>query len=135
MNESHGNPLIVEVGECDFDSQVLRSKQPVLIAFWAPWSRPCHVLEAALEEVAAACAARVKVARVNADDAPELSLVYEVQSVPTLLYFVDGTLQFRLVGTASKAAILAKLERAGPGARAQSLDSPHRSPQECPESP
>jgi thioredoxin 1 len=88
---------------------VLCSRKPVLVAFSAVWSRPCRILEPELREVAAACAGSVKVVKVNADDNPDLSLWYGVQSIPTLLYFVDGTLRGRIVGTASKKAILAKL--------------------------
>lgn len=110
MNANQDRAPTVEVGEANFHSEVLRSKQPVLVAFWAAWSRPCHILDAALGEVATACAERVKVVRVNADDNPDLSFLYEVQSVPTLLYFVDGSLRAKVVGTASKEAILAKLQ-------------------------
>jgi thioredoxin-like negative regulator of GroEL len=67
-------------------------------------------LNAALEEVAASCAGRVKVVKVNADDNPDLSIWYEVQSIPTVLYFLDGALHDRVVGTASKEAILGKLQ-------------------------
>ena len=100
----------MKVGEADFRSQVLKSRQPVLVAFLAPWSRPCQVLATVLEEVATAYGEKVKVVKVNADDNPDLSLWYEIQSIPTLLYFVKGTLCARLVGTASKEAILAKFD-------------------------
>ena len=100
-------PLIAPV---DFKAEVLESKQPVLVAFWTAWSRPCQILDTVLQEVAAACAGKVKVVKVDADDSLDLSLWYDIQSVPTLLYFVRGNPCFRIVGTASKAAILAKLE-------------------------
>ena len=110
---AHQNKLpnrpISEIGEANFESEVLRWKQPVLVAFSVAWSRPCRVLDTVLEEVAAACAGRVKVARINADDNPDLSLVWRIQSIPTLLHFVDGNLRAKIVGTASKEAILSKL--------------------------
>jgi len=109
MNAKPRKMCAAEIGEANFESEVLKSEQPVLVAFWAPWSRPCRVLDGVLTEVAHACAGKVKVVRVNADDNPDLSLWYEVQSIPTLLYFVDRTLRARIVGTASKEAILAKL--------------------------
>ena len=109
--DPHTNPsLLLDVGEARFKSEVLLYPGMVLVAFVAPWSRPCHVIDGVLGEVATACAGRPKLVRVNADDNPELSLWYEVQSIPTLLYFVDGRLRARLVGTASKEAILAKME-------------------------
>ena len=94
----------------DFKAEVLESKQPVLVEFWAPWSRPCQVLDSVLEELAIACAGKLKVAKVNADDSLDLSLWYDIQSVPTLLYFVHGDPCLRIVGTATKDAILAKLK-------------------------
>jgi thioredoxin 1 len=109
MDPSHDNMPAVAISEQNFDAEVLHSKQPVLVVFWAPWSRPCQILGLALEEVAVGCAGSVKVFKVNADDNPELSLWYGVQSIPTLLYFVDGSVRAKVVGTASKEAILARL--------------------------
>jgi thioredoxin 1 len=94
----------------DFKTEVLESKQPVLVEFWAPWSRPCQVFDAVLQELASPCSGNVKVVKVNADDSLDLSLWYDIQSVPTLLYFVRGNPCLRIVGTATKEAILAKLK-------------------------
>jgi thioredoxin len=110
MNSGQHKSRTSDVGEVNFESDSLQSKQPVLVEFWAPWSRPCHVLDMALEEVATARAGIVKIIKVNADDNPDLSLLYDIQSIPTLLYFVEGSLRARLVGTASKEAILSKLQ-------------------------
>jgi thioredoxin 1 len=110
MNTNQSNAPTVEVSERSFQTEVLQSKQPVLVEFWAPWSRPCQVLESVLNELVTTCGGKVKIVRVNADDNPDLSLWYEVQSIPTLLYFVDGSVRAKVVGTASKEAILAKIE-------------------------
>ena len=104
---------MIEVGAASFEAEVLKSKQPVLVEFWAPWSRPCQVLDSVLTEIMITCGGKVKVVQVNADDNPDLSLLYEVQSIPTLLYFVDGSIRAKVVGTASKEAILAKIEPFG----------------------
>ena len=101
---------IIQIGESNFESDVLQSGQPVLVAFLAPWSRPCQVLQPALEEVAAVCAGKMKVVTVDADDNPGLGLSYAIQFIPTLLFFVDGTPRVRLVGTASPKAILSEWE-------------------------
>ena len=105
------------VGETDFELEVLQSKQPVLVAFWAPWSRPCQDIDTVLDEVATASAGNMKVVKVNADNHPALGLLYEIQSIPTLLFFVDGIVQKKLVGTASKDAILCKLQSVAPKPR------------------
>jgi thioredoxin len=111
MNEKLDKWRTTEVGETSFVSEVLLPKGPVLVAFWAPWSRPCHTLGPVLDEVATACAESLKLVAVNADDNPHLSLRYDVHSIPTLLYFLDGTPSARLVGTVTKAAILAQLHQ------------------------
>jgi len=112
---------IIEIGEANFESEVLRWKQPVLVAFSAAWSRPCQILDSVLEEVATACAGRVKVVKLNADNHPDLSFVWKIQSIPTLLYFIDGNLRAKIVGTASREAILSKLESVTQGGDSKTL--------------
>ncbi len=104
---------MVNIEEASFDAEVLQSKQPVLVEFWAPWSRPCRVLESILRDLARSWAGKGRVVRVNADDSLDLSLWYDIQSVPTLLFFVEGKPCARIVGTASREAILGKLRPLG----------------------
>jgi thioredoxin 1 len=105
--------LVIEIGEKDFKSEVLMSERPVLVVFVAPWSRPCQILRPILDEVAAACAESVKVVKIIADECdihPGLCLDYEIRSIPTLLYFLEGKERARFVGTASKKAIMTNLK-------------------------
>lgn len=106
MNLTHTSLSLKFVGETDFGSQVLQSRNATLVAFWAPWSKPCHVIDPVLLEVAQTCTGTVEVVKVNADDNPNLSLRFGVQHIPTLILFQAGQIRGRLVGTASKAAIL-----------------------------
>ena len=109
---------ILEINEPSFEMEISNSSRPVLVVFSAPWSRPCRIIDSVLADVEAACAGSVKILKVNADDNPHLSLWYGVESIPTLLCFVAGRLRERLVGTASKEAVLTLLRRhghAGPG--------------------
>jgi thioredoxin 1 len=94
----------------DFTAEVLASKQPVLVEFWTSWSRPCQVFESVLHEVAHAWAGKIKVVKVNADDSLELSLLYDIRSIPMLLCFVEGSPRWRILGTATREAIEAKLD-------------------------
>jgi thioredoxin len=100
----------IEVNEANFEQEVLRSGQPVVVDFWAEWCGPCKMLAPALEEVAQEQAGRVKVAKVNVDANPGLAARYGIRSIPTLLYFSGGELRQQTVGVVSKAAILSKLE-------------------------
>ncbi len=112
VNANQDQIRIAQVTAANFEAEVIRSPQPVLVEFSATWSQPCHILESVLDEVALACAGKVKVVRINADDNPDLSLWYEIQSVPTLLGFLGGKIRARIVGTASVQAILAKFQTA-----------------------
>jgi len=110
MNDADNNSKPVQIDSANFDSQVLQSKQPVLVAFLTAWSRPCAILAPVLDEIASERSSKLKVVRVDADTSLDLSLWYDVQSVPTLLYFVAGSVRAKIVGTATKEAILSKLE-------------------------
>ena len=105
---SEAQAPVIQAGS--FKAEVLECQQPVLAAFGAPWSRPCQAFDSVIHELASALAGKVKVVKVNADDCLDLSLWYDVQSVPTLLYFVEGNPCLRIVGTATKEAVLAKLQ-------------------------
>lgn len=105
---------IREINEPEFEAEVLKSQQPVLVNFRTAWSQPCRVLGPVLDEVAAQCDGQVKVVKVNADDNFDLGLWYDIQFIPTLLYFINGTERARIVGTASKEAILARLQSVAP---------------------
>ena len=101
---------VQEINEVEFEAEVLRCKSPVLVGFLAGWSQPCRLVEAVLDEVAEICHGKAKVLKVNVDDNPDLGTWYGIQSVPTLNYFINGTVRAKIVGMASPRAILAKLE-------------------------
>jgi len=104
------NDKIIEINEANFETEVLKSKQPVLVDFWAEWCGPCKMLAPVLDQIATEQAGKVKVAKINIDHHPELAQRYRVQSIPTLLYIVNGEVREQTVGTASKKSILANLE-------------------------
>ena len=108
-NTQNDLPPVV-IPAADFRAEVVDSKQPVLVEFWTSWSRPCQILDSVLQDLARELAGNVKVVKVNADESLDLSLWYDTQSVPTLIYFVRGNPCLRIVGAASKEAILAKLQ-------------------------
>ncbi|MGO9479894.1 MAG: thioredoxin family protein [Limisphaerales bacterium] len=113
MNTNENITKTLHLTAASFEAEVLKSKQPVLVVFGAPWSRPCQVIDSILQELARDWAGKVKVVKVDADDSLDLSLWYEIQSVPTLICFVEGKPCLRIVGTASKEAILNLLNRLG----------------------
>jgi thioredoxin 1 len=90
------------VTDSTFDSDVLQAGRPVLVHFWAEWCGPCRKLSPVLEEVAGEHESTLTVARLNVDDNSETPGRLDVQSIPTLVLFVDGTEKKRFTGNLSK---------------------------------
>ena len=89
----------------NFDQEVLKSEQPVLVDFWAGWCAPCMALAPTIDEIASE-QDTVKVGKVNVDEQQELARQYRVMSIPTLMVFKDGELIRREAGGKSKQEIL-----------------------------
>ena len=104
-----------EISESEFETEVLRCTQPVLVGFLTGWSKPCLLVEPVLNEVAQACNRNAKIFKVNVDDNPDLGTIYGVQSIPMLIFFFNGTVRAKIVGMVSPKAILAKLKSLTPG--------------------
>lgn len=104
-----------EINEPEFEAEVLRCAQPVLVGFLTNWSSPSRLVEPVLDEVAGTCKGAAKIFKVNVDDNPDLGTIYSIQSVPTLIYFFNGTVRAKIVGMVSPKAILAKLNSLTPG--------------------
>ncbi|HEV2319361.1 MAG TPA: thioredoxin [Verrucomicrobiae bacterium] len=100
-----------KINSANFEREVLRSPEPVLVDFWADWCGPCKMLAPLLDEIAREQAGRIKVAKVNVDENPELAARFGIQSIPTLLYFAGGNMVDRTIGVIAKRAILARLEK------------------------
>ena len=98
-----------EINEPEFEAEVLRSAQPVLVGFLTGWSKPCRLIEPVLDEVAQACNGKAKIFKVNVDDNPDLGTIYGVQSIPMLIFFFNGKIRAKIVGMVSAKAILDKL--------------------------
>lgn len=96
--------------EADFGAQVYQSKLPVIVAFLADWSQPCRAMEPVLEELSAQWEGKLRVVKVNVDRSFDLSILYDIQSIPTVLCFVEGKVRFRIVGSATARAILEKIK-------------------------
>lgn len=88
--------------DTNFESEVLKSSQPVLVDFWAEWCGPCRFLTPTIEELASEVGESAKVGKLNVDENPETAAKYQINSIPSVLVFRDGELVETLVGVRAK---------------------------------
>ncbi len=107
------NSNAVTINESNFDDEVIKSSQPVLVDFWAEWCGPCKMIAPLLDEIAQEKSGSVKVAKVNVDENQSLSARYNIRAIPTLLLFKGGELRDQITGMTSKKNLLDKIEALG----------------------
>jgi thioredoxin 1 len=95
-----------KVTDASFDTDVLQSKEPVVVDFWAEWCGPCKMIGPSLEEISNELAGKVKIAKVNVDENPGVAGKLGIRSIPTLMIFKDGKLTAQKVGAAPKGELL-----------------------------
>lgn len=96
---------VITITKENFETEVLKSAQPVLLDFWAAWCGPCRMLSPIVDEVAEE-RTDVKVGKVNVDEQPDLAAEFGVMSIPTLLLFENGKLVRQTVGARPKSGVL-----------------------------
>ncbi len=97
----------VKIDKSNFQSDVLQAQEPVVVDFWAEWCGPCKMIAPALEEISAELGGKVKIAKVNVDENPELAAQYGVRSIPMLVMFKGGQVADQSVGATPKTALSA----------------------------
>ena len=92
----------LSINKENFQQEVLKASQPVLIDFWAPWCGPCKMFSPVIDEIAEEQKEKVKVAKINIEEEPELAREFHVMSIPTLILVKDGKAAARSVGARPK---------------------------------
>ena len=101
----------LQTTDANFQKDVLDSKVPVLVDFWAEWCVPCRMMTPVLDEIAQEFNGKLKVAKVNVDENQQVAGSFHIRSIPTLLFFKDGKLVDRSVGVSPKDALRRQIDR------------------------
>lgn len=99
------------ITDSNFQQEVVQSKTPVLVDFWAPWCGPCRIVGPVVEELAKEFEGRMKVGKLNVDENQQTAGEFGVMSIPTLLFFKEGKPVDSVVGAQSKDTIKQKMEK------------------------
>jgi thioredoxin 1 len=101
---------IVHLTDGNFEKEVLKSKIPVLIDFWAQWCMPCKAIAPILDEIVKKYHGKLKVAKLNIDEGQDTATKYGIMSIPTLMFFKDGVVCDQVVGALSKEQLIKKIQ-------------------------
>lgn len=102
----------IELTSQNFEKEVLKSKIPVLVDFWAQWCSPCKMMLPVVEELAKEYEGKIKVGKVNIEKEPDLAQKYSVLSIPTFMIFKKGKVVSSFMGAQAKEKIIEEIEKA-----------------------
>ena len=103
---------VPEVTDADFEAEVLKSSQPVLVDFWAPWCGPCRMIAPMVEELAGENSDSLKVVKMNVDNSQTTAGKFDISSIPTLMIFKNGEVVDRFVGAQPKNRLQEAIDQA-----------------------
>jgi thioredoxin 1 len=102
---------IVTLSDSTFDEEVKGASELFMVDFWAEWCGPCKMITPTLEELSRQYAGRLRIAKINVDDNPDVARRFEVMSIPTLILFKDGEPVQRLIGAKGKGQLVQEIDQ------------------------
>ena len=101
---------VIELNDNNFDEEVIKSNEPVLVDFWAEWCGPCKMIAPSVENISSAYEGKLKVGKLDVDSNPNVSSTYGIRSIPTLLIFKNGAPVDQIVGAVAQNVIESKVD-------------------------
>lgn len=101
---------VITVNNENFEKEVLQSRMPVLLDFWANWCGPCRMMSPVVDDIAESMNTSIKVGKINIDECPDLAQKYNVMSIPTFVVIKNGKEAARTVGVQSREDLVSHLK-------------------------
>ncbi len=102
--------MVFELTDQSFEDEVLKSDIPVVVDFWAPWCRPCHMIAPITEKLSEEFEGKIKFCKLNVDESPQTAMQYRVMSIPLLLFFNGGQKVDESLGAVPESMLRPKVE-------------------------
>ncbi|HIY77300.1 MAG TPA: thioredoxin [Candidatus Sphingobacterium stercorigallinarum] len=103
--------MALEITDSNFDEVVLKSDKPVLVDFWAEWCGPCRLVGPLVDELATEYDGKAVIGKVNVDHNPDISVRFGIRNIPALLFFKNGEIVDKQIGSAPKSVLAEKLDK------------------------
>ena len=100
---------VVKLNSSNFEEEVLKCEKKVLVDFYADWCGPCKMMSPIVDEIAKDYSEKLKVCKLNVDEAGDIAGEYGVMSIPTLIFFENGKVVDTVVGLTSKSELVSKI--------------------------
>lgn len=101
--------MAIVVNDANFNEIVIKSNKPVVVDFWAPWCGPCRMISPIIEELAGEYEGKVVIAKCDVDSSSEVPVKFGIRNIPTILFFKNGEMKDKIVGSTTKSSIIAKI--------------------------
>ncbi len=102
--------MVLDVTDQNFEEEVIKSTQPVLVDLWAPWCGPCRMVAPVVESLAEKYEGKFKFCRLNVDENPKTATKYGIMSIPTLMFFKDGKVADTVIGAVPETSLQPKID-------------------------